>query len=142
MCLLFSSFLRANYVITIRNALLDEVSEDVLDSVDVIIFDENATPRVRQEALAFLMDHTEGFDENPAQANATAAAGSSKSKSKSKKGGSGAGDEAGALARRQKNALQLETLTEFAEHHIQGGSYEATKYLAEACLMLPNYGMI
>lgn len=112
------------------------MSEEVLDSVDVIVFDEGATPRVRQEAVAFLMDHTEGFDD----ATADTPAKGGKGKSKKAGGASAAGDEAGALARRQRNALQLETLTEFAEHHIQEGSYEASKYLAEACLMLPNYG--
>ena len=30
----------------------------------MIVFDPSATLRVRQEALAFVMDHTEGFDED------------------------------------------------------------------------------
>ena len=47
-----------------RNCLLDTLSQDKLDGVDVIVFDPSATLRVRQEALAFVMDHTEGFDED------------------------------------------------------------------------------
>ena len=42
--------------------MLDQVDEESLDLVDEIIFDGGACKRVRQEALAFMMDHTEGFE--------------------------------------------------------------------------------
>ena len=42
--------------------MLDQVDEESLDLVDEVIFDGGACKRVRQEALAFMMDHTEGFE--------------------------------------------------------------------------------
>ena len=148
-----------------RAGLLDTLSEEQLDLVDVMVFDVEASGRVRQEALAFLMDHTEGFDEDaieggnngggggedgdadlgslsgmtilsPGRAKAK---GTSKSKAKSSSGGASKADQSRALARRQRTAQQLETLTEFAEHHL-GTSIEWSHMLAEACLGLRRYG--
>ena len=45
--------------------MLDQVDEESLDLVDEVIFDGGASKRVRQEALAFMMDHTEGFEVLP-----------------------------------------------------------------------------
>ena len=42
--------------------MLDQVDEESLDLVDEVIFDGGASKRVRQEALAFMMDHTDGFE--------------------------------------------------------------------------------
>ena len=42
--------------------MLDQVDEDSLDLVDEVIFDGGACRLVRQEALSFMMDHTEGFE--------------------------------------------------------------------------------
>ena len=42
--------------------MLDQVDEESLDLVDELIFDGGASKLVRQEALAFMMDHTEGFE--------------------------------------------------------------------------------
>ena len=98
----------------------------------MIVFDPQASPRVRQEALAFLMDHTEGFepvdDEDAEQAGRDQAGNSGKAGKGGKKrgdkldaAGSAYAEESKALARRQRCAVQLETLAEFAEHHLLGG---------------------
>jgi hypothetical protein len=116
--------------------------------VDLVVFDTEATARVRQEALAFLMDHTEGFDEEPGEDGAEAldlslaslTGKASKSKSKST-AAAGRADQAKALARRQRTAQQLETLTEFAAHHL-GDNFERAHMLAEACLALNKQGQI
>ena len=42
--------------------MLDQVDEDSLDLVDEVVFDGGASRLVRQEALSFMMDHTEGFE--------------------------------------------------------------------------------
>ena len=41
---------------------LDNVEEEALDIVDGVVFDGGASKAVRREALAFMMDHTEGFE--------------------------------------------------------------------------------
>ncbi len=125
------------------------MEEEQLDRVDVIVFDAQASGRVRQEALTFLMDHTEGFDELPAAegdaeeeeeegGNPRSKAGAAK-KRLSAAATTAAAEGAKALARRQRTAMQLETLTEFAEHHLVD-QLEHSRLLAEACLLLPNYG--
>ena len=40
--------------------MLDTLDEDSLDRVDELVFDDGASVRVREEALGFMMDHTEG----------------------------------------------------------------------------------
>jgi hypothetical protein len=126
-----------------RCGLLDSVPEERLDVVDAIIFDAGASDKARAESLCFLMDHTEGFEnvvsDLPVDADGGdggASAGNTKS-SKSK--AAAAQDAANALARRQRTALQLETLTEFAEHHL-GEQYALSAGLAKACLLIPNFG--
>lgn len=132
--------------------MLDSLPQDKLDGVDVIVFDSAAPIRVRQEALAFIMDHTEGFeDEDNADSLEGAldllelerdsnGAGAAKSKKRSSKGGSATkADQARALARRQRTAQQLETLTEFAEMHL-GALVERSYMLTDACLALKKYG--
>ena len=137
-----------------RNGLLDNFSEEKLDIVDVIVFDELASPRVRQEALAFLMDHTEGFEEEAedseghldlslasitgAITGAGAITGGAEGKKGAGKKAVSKADQARALARRQRTAQQLETLTEFAEHHL-GTHFDWSHMLAEACLGLRKY---
>lgn len=139
------------HVFFVRNGLLDNFSEEKLDIVDVIVFDAHASGRVRQEALAFLMDHTEGFDEDPDDADGQldlslasitgapsgALGGTAETKKNGKKVVSKT-DQAKALARRQRTAQQLETLTEFAEHHL-GTHLDWSHMLAEACLALRKY---
>lgn len=128
--------------------MLDSLPQDKLDGVDVIVFDPAAPLRVRQEALAFIMDHTEGFeDEDNADSlegaldllelerDATGA----KNKKRSSKGTGTKADQARALARRQRTAQQLETLTEFAEMHL-GALVERSYMLTDACLALKKYG--
>ena len=46
-----------------------------------------------------------------------------------------------AIVRLAKVSLQLETLTEFAEYHLKD-DFEKAEMLAEACLHLPNFGII
>lgn len=128
-----------------RNGLLDNFSEEKLDIVDVIVFDELASPRVRQEALAFLMDHTEGFEDDADDAEgqldlslASITGVLTEGKKGSGKKAVSKADQARALARRQRTAQQLETLTEFAEHHL-GAHYDWSHMLAEACLGLRKY---
>ncbi len=116
--------------------------EERLDLVDSIIFDAGASDKVRAESLCFLMDHTEGFENVvsglPVEDGAEeASAGRLKPSNKLK--AASAQDAAKALARRQRTALQLETLTEFAEHHL-GEQYALSTELAEACLLIPNFG--
>eukprot|EP01041_Mallomonas_annulata_P007904 gene7904-16177_t len=54
--------------------LLDGCDQSQMDRVDEIVFDEDADFRCRQEALLFVMDHTEGFDDTPVTTTATATA--------------------------------------------------------------------
>lgn len=54
-------------------ALLDEaLSEAQLDLVDEVVFDAGASLAVRSEALAFVFAHTEGFEEEPRDAQRAA----------------------------------------------------------------------
>jgi hypothetical protein len=128
-----------------RAGLLDSISTDKLDVVDGIIFDPEASARVRQEALAFLMDHTEGFDEEGQDEAAAldlsmaSLTGKPRKPTKGKGAAAGRTDEARALERRQQTAQQLETLTEFAAHHL-GERFESASMLADACLALGKYG--
>ena len=105
------------------------------------MFDSDAPLRVRQEALGFLMDHTEGFDEDPDldDADNLPDAGGRNKTTKGKSSTQRQTDQAKALERRQKAAQQLETLTEYAEHHL-GVSLDRAFMLAEACVALHKYG--
>jgi hypothetical protein len=155
------------FCVLFRYGLLDEISEEKLDLVDVIVFDADASKRVRQEALAFLMDHTEGFsigeedsgtggagggegkwdyiddlaDLSLAKRGATGSSSSSTSGKRKSSGASSSADQSKALARRQSVARQLETLTEFAEHHL-AGHYEWSYMLADSCLALQQYSKL
>lgn len=120
--------------------LLDSVTEDKLDLVDRAVFDFEANPKLRQHALAFLMDHTEGFEETDGRDDTTAAVLEKKGRGKKTKGSD---KPVGSLHLtpmiKRKVSLQLETLTEFAEHHLEdrlSNSY----LLAEACIALKKYG--
>ena len=44
--------------------LLDTVDQEVLDAVDSIVFDAESSVKCRAQALVFMMDHTEGFEED------------------------------------------------------------------------------
>jgi hypothetical protein len=110
----------------LRQGFLDSLSEEKLDLVDVIIFDPTATDEIRKEALLFMMDHTQGFD----VVDDLEPAAISKGK---KKQGKSAAVEANEIQRRKNVALQLETLTEFAEHNLST-AVEWSSLLADACL--------
>ena len=119
------------------HGLLDSVTEDKLDLVDRVVFDSGANPKLRQHALAFLMDHTEGFEETDGRDDTSAALLEKKGRGKKTKGG----DKTLHLTPmiKRKVSLQLETLTEFAEHHLE--DHLSNSYmLAEACIALKKYG--
>lgn len=129
---------------------LDHVGDE-MDLVDQIVFDPTASPRTRQEALLFLMDHTEGFevldDEPDTSGKDNKLKSSQPSKKKSKKDSSSR-EETDESAVRKRHAFQLETLAEFAEYHLLKDmtheddiSAKLTKVdmLAEACLMVTNF---
>lgn len=106
-----------------RQGFLDAVSEEALDEVDVILFDEAVSVELRTEALRFLLDHTEGFDEDDKLEEET----QQQQRGKPKKG------QGKIDAPKRHIALQLETLTEFAEHHL-GSQSSWAALLAEALL--------
>jgi len=116
------------------HGLLDSVTEDKLDLVDRVVFDSGAHLKLRQHALAFLMDHTEGFDETEGPDDTTTV---------HEKKGKGGQHTVGSFNLtpmiKRKVSLQLETLTEFAEHHLK--DHLSNSYmLAEACIALKKYG--
>jgi hypothetical protein len=141
---------------------LDTTSEEALDRVDAVVFDPHSSARMRYESLLFVMSHTEGFDDIVSWENihigtglngfAGAAPAEDISNRKGKKEGAASSKQkkdaadasmmASSLARRQRSALQLETLTEFAEHHLREGNYENAVLLAEAAFVIPDYGKV
>ncbi|RYH17184.1 hypothetical protein EON65_28980 [archaeon] len=108
-----------------EKGFLDSVAADMLDKVDQVVFDSTADVHVRRGALRFMMAHTEGFDDFDEDKH-IAALQSSKKKADNIK-------QHMLIARRKNTALQLETLTEFAEYHL-GSHVEHSWLLAEACL--------
>eukprot|EP01034_Spumella_vulgaris_P026896 gene26896-33545_t len=140
-----------------RNGLLDTVAEEKLDLVDRIVFDSSSSEHVREEALGFLMDHTEGFDnvglgagadtttdddEDEEEEMSTSSSARKKRASSGKKTSSGGDGGVRALAKRQRTALQLETFTEFAMHHLEEEDFWEAALLAEACLLIPDYAVL
>lgn len=83
---------------------------------------------MRKEALLFFMDHTEGFEENESDLITTTTNKTTKlSKAHQQK-----------LKEQQlSHAIQLETITEFAEHYSKN-NLESSKLLAEAILITPK----
>ena len=108
---------------------MDEVEQDKLDQIDEIVFDSSATLRCRQEALLFVMDHTEGFDDicngqlqhhledEPPHVEAASKKRGAATKKAKRDSDADSGSLLG-LAQRQRNARQLETLVEFTAHHV------------------------
>lgn len=118
-----------------RQGHLDSVSEHDLDKVDALVFDAQLSIVVRVEALYFLFDHTEGFDEaEPVNDSDNEDMDTMPSaKNKQRKGTTSKNTS----KRPQKHvALQVETLTEFVEHHLSSQGTMALqsggKMLAEA----------
>jgi len=91
---------------------MDSLPEESLDKLDDLVFDSALSLRVRREAMQFVMDHTEGFDVE------TATSGAAGKKDRKGKGGSGDASTEQSFATRRRNALLLESLTEFIEHHL------------------------
>eukprot|EP01039_Chlorochromonas_danica_P002825 gene2825-3080_t len=116
-----------------RQGFLDSVPGDQLDLVDQIVFDPDAELAVREEALRFLMDHTEGFDDFDEESHLALLQKTPNGKKKKADTSSTDLKEALKLARSRNIATQLETLTEFAEYHL-GSHLRWTSLLAEACL--------
>ena len=118
---------------------MDQVDQTALDLVDRIVFDSSSSSRVRGESFAFMMDHTEGFDDEPTDVDDELSSTGKKRKKSltSSQRSSQENNEVKTLARRKKIAIQLETLAEFADHHLRisrGGNLDYVNLLAEACL--------
>lgn len=118
---------------------MDQVDQTALDLVDRIVFDSSSSSRVRGESFAFMMDHTEGFDDDPADVDDDLSPTGKKRKKSltSSQRSSQDNNEVKTLARRKKIAIQLETLAEFADHHLRisrGGNLDYVNLLSEACL--------
>ncbi len=94
-----------------KRGFMDSLPEEQLDKLDDVVFDSAFSLRLRREAMQFVMDHTEGFDFEAEGSGAGSGVGAGK-KSKT----TSAGDQA--FANRRRNALLLESLTEFIEHHL------------------------
>ena len=132
---------------------LDHIGDE-LDLVDQIVFDVSANSRVRQECLAFVMDHTEGFEilddaidsTTDIVESSSSALKSTKRKSQKTKL-SNINNPTENTAVKKRHAFQLETLAEFAEYHLLKSSdvwdtsdtLNNTDLLADACLALPNF---
>lgn len=115
----------------IRFGHLDSISEKQLDIVDRIVFDSGASPKLRKEALLFMMDHTEGFDD---------VASNAENGNKRKRKESNTSKQISlAMTVKRLHAIQLETLLEFAEHHLKE-SYDGIELLAQACLESHHFG--
>ena len=122
-----------------QNSLLDTLAQEVLDSVDRVVFDKETTAECRSLALVFMMGHTEGFellDEEEAAmssgADAAGGVGSKRSKSKVKNKLTTATAQAGDVKRRQRCAVQLETLCELINLHQENNSSLMTSAAAAA----------
>ena len=103
-----------------QNSLLDTLDQEVLDSVDRVVFDGETTAECRSLALLFMMGHTEGFElleeeETGAESKSRGKA----SKAKAKKGGAA---QTGDVRRRQRCAVQLEILCELISLHVANNS--------------------
>lgn len=116
-----------------RQGFLDSVPGDQLDLVDQIVFDPDAELAVREEALRFLMDHTEGFDDFDEESHLNLLQKTPNGRKKKADAASTDLKEALKLARSRNIATQLETLIEFAEYNL-GSHLQWTSLLAEACL--------
>jgi hypothetical protein len=97
------------------------MTEDLLDQIDAVVFDEGSTDEARLQALIFALEHTQGFDDADFI--------SAKSKIPS---------ATAAMLKRKNSAMQLETLCEFAEHHLSDRDFTRVELLAKACIALPS----
>ena len=116
-----------------RQGFLDELPSEKLEFVDIVVFDPDATPEMRKEALLFLMDHTEGFDLPTVEDFSNSL---SSKPATTKKAGSKSAKSSKELKRNV--AFQLETLTEVVDRHLKLEMLEWTSLLAEACLAIPE----
>lgn len=108
--------------------------------------------RVRAASLQFLMDHTEGFEEDESDDERDIdedGGGAAKKRSSSGQGKrkSGAGEELRELKRKRRVAVQLETLAEFVEYHLgeddeQPGSKQVLKEVSEALMQQEVAGVV
>ena len=114
-----------------RGVLTDD-SEQLVDRVDGLIFDKEAPLELRCEVFSFFRGHAIGFEDPVPEKGA---------KRGSRIDDFDNDDEARAALSmtitRQKNALQLKTLCEFAKYHLVGKSCDGAATLAEVCLQSP-----
>jgi len=131
--------------------MLDTVEQSTLDDVDRVVFDASTSGRVRSAALAFVMEHTVGFeeegsddDDHTLETNGSTTSDTKYDKKKTGGKKRSRKSELVELAKRKRVAMQLETFAEFACHHLnldEGGDADDASLvvlLADACLGLPG----
>jgi hypothetical protein len=91
-----------------------------------------------------MMEHTEGFEEdgnsslNESEKNINGKRNGGKEASKAKSSRK-KDEDIDALSRKRRTAIKLETLTEFAIHHLgEEDGLEKSYLAADACLSLPH----
>jgi hypothetical protein len=109
----------------------DDVSEENLDLIDKLVFNNDADNEVRKEVILFVMDHTEGF-EDMEEIEETTSNKKSKKTSQSKDIG-----KVKDIEQQQRISQQIETLAEFADCHLQLQDSNMVKLLVNGCLNLP-----
>ncbi len=106
---------------------LVHVKDDIIDEIDSGLFDPTCSLDVRKKIFLFFLDHAAGF-ESLADV-ATISPETTKKGKKQKESNDDVGTHQNAL-------VQLETLTEFTNYHLQQDLQEVTT-LAEVCLTSP-----
>eukprot|EP01038_Epipyxis_sp_PR26KG_P011492 gene11492-15391_t len=127
-----------------RKGLLDNISEEILDQVDVIVFDADSEMLSRVQALGFVMEHTEGFDNILAadtNNDLIKLNNNNRTNKKNKKKAINVNDQLNEdeFEMKKRSILQLETLTEFIEHHVPTDRYSSSYLLVEAALATPQF---
>lgn len=107
------------------------------------MFDTGAGETARVQALEFFFDHTQGFDSDPTgQDGSPAGLSSVIENTRRKMVTASGGGEGSSLLRQWAVALQLETLTEFMEHHLEEGQEAHVQLLVSACLQSEKQGTV
>lgn len=105
---------------------LVHIKDDVIDEIDSGLFDPTCPLDVRKKIFLFFLDHAAGFESLP---DAPVSPDATKKKKKQKE----SNEE---VVTRQSALVQLETLTEFTNYHLQQDIEDVTT-LAEVCLTSP-----
>lgn len=110
----------------------DDISEENLDKIDKLVFNNDTDNEVRNEVILFVMDHTEGF-EDMEEIEVTSASNKKSKKSTQSKDSGKVKD----IEQQQRISQQIETLAEFADCHLQLQDSNLVKLLVNSCLSLP-----